>query len=390
LGRKWDLIRGPDAIPALREVISKAKAEPARANSMGLNVWGIDGGIAEAALRRIAELSPEEAARVLVADIASGAPRLAGFAVREFPARDIPEADDALARLLETDPDTALPLISKFATSRLTDEVRQRYWSQSWACQEEEWFVSYLVRVHPGEQGEGQAILRRAMSDREDRGCYRWLLGSAAAVAWDSGIRAQVLASLNDPNPEVTMDAAHVLAARGGPEVEPFLWKKLEQWSQRWRGRAAELRVHPITGAGRAEEDRLGDALFDAIASAKAWWLDEPRRKRLTELCIDDWCIQRWKPKPLESPFMIDVSNGGSSYPAAFRVDGYTEPTLEALKTKVAQFPAGSQFRWCPQADSPFDFFSPGQREDMFKEIKGYLSTRSMAIEPYDAKKCGR
>jgi hypothetical protein len=84
----------------------------------------------------------------------------------------------------------------------------------------------------------------------------------------------------------------------------------------------------------------------------------------------------------------VDASSGGPTYPAAFRVDGFRAATLEGLKKKLQQFPAGTEFRWCPQASNPFDAFSPGQREEMFKELEAFLSERSMSIEPYLEEKC--
>jgi hypothetical protein len=70
-------------------------------------------------------------------------------------------------------------------------------------------------------------------------------------------------------------------------------------------------------------------------------------------------------------------------------VAGYTGRTIDELKKKLVQAPEGTQFRWCPQASSPFDWLSPGQREDMFKEVAAFLSKRPLAIEPYDPEKCG-
>ena len=61
---------------------------------------------------------------------------------------------------------------------------------------------------------------------------------------------------------------------------------------------------------------------------------------------------------------------------------------LEALKRKLQQYPAGTAFRWCPQAWNPSDAFSPGQRDDMYKELAGFLAKRSMNIEPYVEEKC--
>jgi hypothetical protein len=84
----------------------------------------------------------------------------------------------------------------------------------------------------------------------------------------------------------------------------------------------------------------------------------------------------------------LDVSSGGTTYPAAFRVDGYGATTLEGLKKKLQQFLAGAAFRSCPQTSNPFDASSPGQREEIFKELAGFLSERSMSIEPYLEEKC--
>ena len=68
-------------------------------------------------------------------------------------------------------------------------------------------------------------------------------------------------------------------------------------------------------------------------------------------------------------------------YPAAFRVAGYASSTLEEMKAKLAQFPVGTAFQWCPQSFNPFDAFSPGQREEMFLDLSAFLSRHSMNLE---------
>lgn len=69
-------------------------------------------------------------------------------------------------------------------------------------------------------------------------------------------------------------------------------------------------------------------------------------------------------------------------YPSSFRVDGYTSATWEGIKRKLQQFPAGTLFRWCPQAADPADGFSPGQRQETFQDLTAFLSEHSMKIEP--------
>jgi hypothetical protein len=390
LAKKWDLVRGPEMVPVLMRVIATAQPKPFPQHGISLLVWGVEGGLPETALRRLYEMAPSEAAAILRRDIASGKPRFAGFAVREFPAQDVPEADAALSALLKTDFPGALPLVAKFGTARLANQVMALYTGHLWPCTEEESFTTYFVRTLPGDgPGRGTDVLRRAMADRERRGCYRMLLNQISRVFWNRSIEAQAVVTVNDPDPEAAMSAVQVLAAHGGPGVEPLLWKRLEHWSDTWRGRAANFATNPIAEAApNRNDERLGSALFQAIGSAKSWLLDEPRRERLISLCVEDWCKERWSRDLLSGTILVDVSYGGAIYPAAFRVAGFEARTFEELETKMQQFPAGTKFRWCPQAFNPFDAFTPGQRKEMFERLTTVLSKRSISVEPYSEEKC--
>lgn len=381
LGKKWDLIRGPEMVPVLEAFIERTKPKPLPDGAGWLRVWGTSTDLTETAARRIMELAPGEAARIVKRDLANGSPRLAGFAVREFPAQSVPEADKALSELLKTKFPGPLLLIAKFATVKLAGEMRARYENKAWACDIEDAFVTYFVRLFPDKDGEGRDMLRKAMADRERRGCYRSLLKNVAAVVWNPAIEAQAIATLDDSDPETAAAAAEVLAAHGDAGVEKLLWRRLEQWSQRWRGRAAELEVHPITESLPNMESRLGSTLSGSIATARSWVLDEPRRKRLLELCIDDQCRERWSRERPAGAIPLDISNGGDIYPAAFRVEGYTARSMDELKYKLAQYPSGTAFRWCPQEPGPFNAFSPAQREEMFRALEEFVSTRSMRME---------
>jgi hypothetical protein len=381
LGSKWDLVRGPEMISALRQVIAKEKPRPTMKQAMPPNVWGAETGIAITALERLAQLSPQEVVHVITDDIASGEPRFAGYAVRELPAQALPQIDGALLGQLNKDYVATMPLVAKFASARLLDEVRKRAIEYPWPCAMEQLVVSYFVRVAPEANGEGRAMLHQAMANRENCGFFHFLLADVANTAWTPAIQAEAIASLDDPDPGVVASAAQVLASHGGPEVEAPLWKRLEEWSGQWRGRAAELESNPITGAGPNEERRLGTALFSSIATAQSWLLDEPRRKRLDALCVDDWCREQWGSASVSEALPIEAVNGGSMYPSSFRVDGYSSATLEGLKRKLQQFPAGTLFSWCQQAADPTDGFSPGQREEMFQDLTAFVSEHSMSVE---------
>ena len=381
LGRKWDLVRGPEMIPALLQILAKQKPRAKTTQAMPLSVWGAEAGIAISALQRLAQLSPSEIVRVIQDDIASGAPRFAGYAVRELPAQTLPAIDGALLSLLQKDYSATMPLVAKFASARLLDDVRRITSEHPEPCSMVQPEVSYFLRVVPEEDGEGRKRLQEALANRTNCGFFRFLLVDIARAAWNPAIQAEAIARLDDPDLEVARSAARVLAAHGGPEVEPPLWKRLERWSEQWRSRAAEVQGNPITGSGPNEERRLGTELFNSIATAQAWLLDEPRRKRLATLEVDARSREQWTRPRTPGPIPIEASNGGSIYPASFRVDGYTSATMKELKRKLQQFPAGAHFCWRPKTMDRNDGFSAGQRDAMFHELAAFLSEHSMKLE---------
>ncbi len=284
---------------------------------------------------------------------------------------------------------TALPLVAKYGTARLANQVRTLYATRDWPCNEEEWFMIYFLRASASDKSvDGAEFLERAMTDRERRRCYRSLLTRISSELWNPIIEKQAITMLNDSDGETAASAVYVLAAYSAPAVEPLLWRRLEQWSDKWRGRAAEIAPNPITGFGPNDgEQRLGTALFAAIASAKSWVMDENRRQRLFSLCIDDECGQQ-QSHPISGPIVVDASSGGSLYPSTFHVARYAARTFHDLKLKLQQFPPGTIFLWCPQGFNPFDAFTPGQRDEMFSELRAFLSQHSMNIEPYSEEKC--
>jgi hypothetical protein len=223
------------------------------------------------------------------------------------------------------------------------------------------------------------------MADRASRGCYVELLSDIAEVAWNPVIEAQAISSLDDPDVFTVITAARVLAEHGSPAAEPFLWKRLERWS---RDRMAEPPMRPGADAASYFANNLELALFRGIASATAWLLDEPRAKRLIGFCADDECRRTWARSAVDEEVWIEASDGGDLYPTAFRLAGYKLSTLQGLKEKLQQFPGGTAFRWCPQSFNPFDTLTPGQRSDMFQDLKAYLSGLTMRIEPFDEDKC--
>ena len=114
------------------------------------------------------------------------------------------------------------------------------------------------------------------------------------------------------------------------------------------------------------------------------------RADRLVALCLDDWCRKKWLAEA-SRPARIEVANGSPIYGPIFKVAQYSLPTMDDLKSKMAQFPGGTVFHWCPRGEwNPFDSFTPGERQEMYREIAGFLQKRHMQIEAYSKEGCGQ
>ena len=385
LTAKWDMVRGKEMIPVLRKIVERATANAVPTTSIGFALWHGPQTLGEDALHRLLQLAPEDARRILLDDIARSTPRFASFASHRLPAQDVPSADVAFTRALKQNPEGAMPLIARFGTLAIADEVRTAYASQSWPCEEENSFVAYFMRVRPQ---EGKRILADTLTNREHRGCYRWLLIKVADTVWNSELEDIAIGMLGDTDAETTAEAAHVLAQYGGARVETVLWRRLERWSEKWRGRERERNNKAKKDDDPERRDiGLGSALVDALMTARAWYFDDNRQDRLASLRIEQWAGIGNRPKHSSDEVRVEVLNGSPIYGESYQVAQYKLLTMADLKSKMTQFPAATRFRWCQTI--PVDSFTPLEREEMYSDLVQFLASRQMQIAAYSKEACG-
>jgi hypothetical protein len=383
LSEKWNLLRGPEMLPMLRFTIEHAPHDSTPSIFPASMAWPEPSDLAEYALYRLRELAPDEERAILLNDITLPKPKFADTAVRELPAQEVPKADEAITANLNSDPMTALsavPVAAKFGTRRLLRPMLSLYKGPDGPCIMDDWFVAYFVRT---DAAKGAQILSDSMAAREKSACFQSLLGRVAAITWNPVVQEQALRTLTDADGEAASDAARTLAAHGGRELQATLLDSLEQWSEQWRGRAAALERNAITGANPHEGDSLrGYSLFRAMADATAWVIDEPMAQGLASLCVDEACRSEWTKYKIGS---VRIQNATGIYGSGrlFRIGLRAVTDIHAVEERMAQYPAGSVFQWCPQ-ELPNEFGAV-ELDSAGREIGQFAAKHGMRMEACQA-----
>lgn len=387
LEEKWHLVRGREMAPVLLRLVEHKSIQAgttAAAREMDRSPNGY--GLARTAMGRLYDLDSDTATAFIRREFAAGRMSFAKFALERLPAQEMPEADAAFERVALTGY-TAERLIAKFGTRRLLPAMRQVYMWKGQDCMNAVPVITYLARVFPEREGEGRQALRRALANRVRCGVYRDLLSEVSWAGWNGMIEAQAIESLDDPDPEVAQSAARMLSAYGGPEVEAILWRRVEKWSAKWRGREHEVLGGPIAENPQEHEARLGDSLFEAIAYGKAWWFDEPRRKRLVALCLDERCRRNWR-RSASTALLRITPQPGTQPRISYNLWFYPDLRPEELDAKLAQAPRGLTYRWCAEAERLLDLMTPEEIESERQRVERLLSARGSTLAPYDKRAC--
>jgi hypothetical protein len=283
LAGRWDMIRSPALLPALREIYAHPR-EPGR-----------DPALADFAVRRIYDLAPGEGRQIILAQLARPYQGLSMETLEMLPDRSLPEWNDKLVSRLEAGQfvDT---LILRYATGDIVERVEKAYLKRN---QEQDRQrlphcggpLIYYFLQHDAAFGEREL---RGDMDRPaplpaclDIGFQFRTLGR---YAYSQALERLAIEFLASPKVPVKRGAAEVLGQYGSPAAEKSLWDTLEYFHSWWKGREGEL-----DGQNTQEGAQLERALRIALAQANGWRLERQGLDRLLDLCSSNWCRQEVK-----------------------------------------------------------------------------------------------
>jgi hypothetical protein len=379
---RWDALKGPAWLPLLRSLALQYTDFPELRLMDAYQSLELSG----AALRRWYELDPEGARDAVIKEIVRPKPRYSASVLGLLPDKSLPEVEHVIAQhFLATDnyeiEGNLASLLFRYADSDAMPEILGKASEKvgTWACDPQDKTLAYLLRVDPE---IAEPIIEKAIAARgpQNNACRHLLLTEIGALRPDPVLERLAIKSLSDPDPEVVSNAAGYLGSYGSAGAEQPLWQRYEEWSREWTGREKDLRY--VYGAENPNvwQKGLGENLARSLATGVGWLSDEAKIRRIKELGVGpdiaqnmDDLLNAYSQSPLTIRF---TETNFAPVPYSFNVAQYDLHSVEALKTKLDQFPRGTVFVWSPPE------FPPSERaEGFFKELSDYATQHGIRLQ---------
>ena len=327
---EWRTVADPAMLPVLRTLA------------------GGSGEVADLALRRLYQLSPDEGEGRILDAIRRPRPGLTLKTLGALPDATLPRLDEDIARNLETDiTDLNAAMLYRYASPAVATRMLKGLDNLigRLACLPQEYVLAYFLRVNPR---QGAELVDRAVAARSQTGCYQSVLTAAAQLRMTPELEVRAIAALDDEQPQVVMSAINMLGRSGSAKAAAVLRSHFDSWSRRWRGRAGELRYNPaleVPVQAGALNASIESAYLQALGAARGWLTGVTEITALRELCVTDGCRQSADILVQQAgDTTIDISRFEAFDELSARLAQYQLDSLPSLTRKLSQYPRGTSF----------------------------------------------
>ncbi len=371
LGYQWKQVVSPAILPVLRRILKDKSADKRSyevRDSKSL------------ALRRLYELAPDEGRKMIIEELRRPNPNVNSVTLSLLPDETLPELEERLVENLEKrsgDLFVISQLIERYATESVATRVRAFYGDKAgnWACSIQSALLAYFLRV---DEAAGIELVKRELDARGEgyTHCYASLLPGVAKLRATAGLEALAIEHLDDPDPEVVINAASMLGQRGSIDAEKPLWQRLDKWLQEWKGRAEELPKTFDSSHPNFWPKQIGQALRQALSQSSVWLLDGEKLERLRQSCMDKDELQQFDHQAgkLSGEITVSFQPGYDRWGYA-QVAHYQCDSLSALKSKLGQFPKDTTFIWDSYSQDP------QAADQVFSDLKAFLGEKGMRLK---------
>lgn len=377
----WDVLRSASLLPTL-ELLARTPLKNPGSNEMNAYTTR---ELKSAALQRWFELDPMSAHEEALRQIGSPDPSLTADSLTFLAQEKLPQFEslwgDALMATDDYQRETVFAsLMARFGTGSAVAEVREKANAKvgEWACAPQGAALAYLVEFDP--------VLARPLVERavKERGkgktaCNRSVFQDVSLYATDPILIDIALETLNDPDPEVTMDALIYLMSYGDKSVEQPVWGRYLEWSDKWRSRADVLESREAGSVGNLQDVGLGENLARTLIENQGWLATSDLISRVLERCVGKQMCTQLKQiadqaKSGSGPYSISAYRSGRN--ESYQVAQYNPKSLELLEAKIAQFPRGTRFSLVPTSPQNQD------QKQLENEVQRILEKNEMVLLP--------
>jgi hypothetical protein len=376
---RWSALDHEEMLPLLRRVATRYQDFPQLRASDAFEF----NNASAAALTHWYEIDPAEARPIVIQEILRPKPRFDAHVLGLLPDKDLPEADEALAEHLRSQPDFEVrsniaSLIHRYGTAAIEPEVLG-YLDPVLGrgeCAVQEALLAYLIKVDP--EAARPRVETAVAARSPGNGCYHSVVPEVARLQNHPMLQEIALKGLDDSDSQVVLDAARYLIDYGSASAEDSLWAHFIAWSERWKGHEAELQYSPGRGLDGQYQSGAGTNLMMALATGHGWLADEPKLRRLIDLSIGpnqrqqvESYLRLWQTRPWTIDF-IPYSSG------QFQVAQYHANSLKGLEEKLLQFPPHSVFQW--QGSGVEDKAMKSSEAKAFHELSQFAADHSFKL----------
>lgn len=327
------------------------------------------------ALRLLCYADPSAGHDALLAELRHFRPTLDESLTKLLPAATVPPMDGALIAHLaraqsgQIQHPAADPflLIALYLSPRSQEPMRRIYESQSSPCQPE--ITAYFLRVQPA---YAEQMLKRVTTGMHAAPgpCTMNYINRIPRLIMTPVLESYLIAHLQHENVYVKADSARLLSGFGTSAAKQPLWDSYIYFHEYWKGKEAQLN-NPDYLDGRILEDRLRTS----IARGRAWLTTEAELRRFAAMCVGERCkadsvddlrIATEKPIPMELSLNPLETEARIAQYAWFQ-------GMDAIKTKLAQFPAGTRFQIRVSGQAP-----RSERDRIIKEFQSFGRSKAL------------
>lgn len=297
---------------------------------------------ADLALRRLAQLAPDEARPLLLREIQR--PRRGATLKTLGSLRDaeLADLDDVLAANVEaSDSEIHAALVQRYATRKVAPRILASAGDEigRMACSQQASILAYFLRV---DEATGAMLLDRAMASRAT-GCWRSLT-QIADLRMTPVVQARAMTDLDNPDPEVVTAAIQTLGQHGSPAALEPLRAAFQRWHVRWAGRGTELAHSRAAEPPNARQAMVEDAFRQAIGTGRNWLMRAPELRELQALCVTDNCRTQTGHMIHEDDTRIMLWGINEPDESHLELAQYRFTSIAALEEKLARYPRGTVF----------------------------------------------